>query len=216
MAEKLLLHLQYECARHKVGIPWDAIAHRLHPGSSGAAIMQHLNRLRKELISEGHLVPPVPQRPGHGETLSAEIRGYIREDMDGDDMHTTRPVRFDEDVEDRRFNLPSVFNLEEAFEEEVQEEEQWPASPTPISHTQSHAHQRMNSVGQQSVKSSRPSSSLSMGHTRVPSQHEVLQALIAQDDVSPSGSISPDEVSASYHDQCILGAVLTGIQGPKQ
>lgn len=29
MHEKLLLHIQYECARHKVDIPWDHIAHRL-------------------------------------------------------------------------------------------------------------------------------------------------------------------------------------------
>lgn len=29
MYEKLLLHLQYECARHRVDIPWDHIAHRL-------------------------------------------------------------------------------------------------------------------------------------------------------------------------------------------
>lgn len=29
MYEKLLLHIQYECARHRVEVPWDHIAHRL-------------------------------------------------------------------------------------------------------------------------------------------------------------------------------------------
>ncbi|UKZ80514.1 hypothetical protein TrVFT333_008275 [Trichoderma virens FT-333] len=56
MAEKLLLHIHYECARHKVNVPWDAIAHRLRPGSSGQAVLQHVNRLRKELLSEGHML----------------------------------------------------------------------------------------------------------------------------------------------------------------
>lgn len=109
MAEKLLLHLQYECTRHKVNLPWDAIAHRLHPGSSGAAVMQHLNRLRRELIAEGHLVPPVPTRPAAGETSDPEIRGYIRQDMNGNDKETTRPVRFDESMDDRKFSLPDAY-----------------------------------------------------------------------------------------------------------
>ena len=197
MAEKLLLHIQYECARHKISLPWDAVAHRLHPGSSGAAIMQHLNRLRKELITEGHLVPPVPQRPGHGETPSAEIRGFIRADMDGDDLYTTRSVRFDEEVEDRRFNLPSVFNLEEAFEDDAQDEDQWLASPTPMSRSHGRTHQHMNSAGQRIVKTARPEPAVAVGMTQA--QHEALQSFIAEapiENVSPpnSGS-SPDDVS---------------------
>lgn len=109
MTEKLLLHIQYECTRHKVNLPWDAIAHRLHPGSSGAAVNQHLNRLRRELVAEGHLVPPMPTRPAAGETSDPEIRGYIREDMTGNDKETTRPVRFDEPMDDRRFSLPNAY-----------------------------------------------------------------------------------------------------------
>ncbi|KFH41628.1 hypothetical protein ACRE_076600 [Hapsidospora chrysogenum ATCC 11550] len=147
MAEKLLLHIQYECARHKVNIPWDAIAHRLHPGSSGTAVMQHLNRLRKELIAEGHLVPPMPIRPAAGETSDQEIRGYVRLDMDGDDKKTTRPVRFDEGLDDRKFSLPDAY-IEEAEEAEEGNEPEYhtptrgtsedgghgknPDSPTPI------------------------------------------------------------------------------------
>lgn len=76
--------------------------------------MQHLNRLRKELIAEGHLVPPLPCRPGMGETSDPEIRGYVRKDEEGEDKETTRPVRFDEPMDDRKFSIPSVFNLEDA------------------------------------------------------------------------------------------------------
>lgn len=111
MAEKLLLHLQYECARHKANIPWDTVAHRLHPGSSGAAVQQYLNRLRRELIAEGHLVPPPPTRPV-AEAHDPSIRGYVRADLDGEDKETVRPVKFDEPMEDRKMSLPSVDNFE--------------------------------------------------------------------------------------------------------
>lgn len=168
MAEKLLLHIQYECARHKVNIPWDAIAHRLHPGSSGTAVMQHLNRLRKELIAEGHLVPPMPIRPAAGETSDQEIRGYVRLDMDGDDKKTTRPVRFDEGLDDRKFSLPDAY-IEEAEEGGEGNEPEYhtptrgtsedgghgknPDSPTPIGRSQrSH---RPTSVGRRPMMSFR-------------------------------------------------------------
>jgi hypothetical protein len=114
MAEKLLLHLQYECTRHKIQLPWDAVAHRLHPGSSGAAVMQHLNRLRRELITEGHLVPPLPSRPSFCETSDMEVRGFIR-DLNAEERHATRPVRFDEHVEDRKFNLPDALDHGEEY-----------------------------------------------------------------------------------------------------
>ena len=107
MAEKLLLHLQYECQRAKIELPWNSIAHRLHPGSSGAAITQHLTRLRRELVAEGHLVPPLPQSRG---PVDSGIRGYVREDIDGSDKTTTRPVSFSETLEDRRFCLPDAFD----------------------------------------------------------------------------------------------------------
>lgn len=112
MAEKLLLHIQYECARFKIDLPLDMIAHRLHPGSSGAALVQHMGRLRQELIAEGHLVPPVYQRSGASSApVEPDVRGYIRKHMDGDDKVTTRPVKFSEKVEDRRFNLPDAFDM---------------------------------------------------------------------------------------------------------
>ncbi|KAK3397131.1 hypothetical protein B0T20DRAFT_356343 [Sordaria brevicollis] len=109
MAEKLLLHIQYECSRYRVDIPWDSIAHRLHPGSTGSAIHQHLNRLRSHLIAEGHLVPPICQKPGSRVHVDPHIRGYVRAHQDNpDDQLTTRAVRFDEPLEDRKFNLPDA------------------------------------------------------------------------------------------------------------
>lgn len=110
MAEKLLLHIMYECSRHRVDIPWDQVAHRLHPGSTGGAIVQHLNRLRANLIAEGHMVPPICQKPGSRVSVDPHIRGYIRKFPDSDDTATTRPVRFDEPLEDRRFNLPDAWD----------------------------------------------------------------------------------------------------------
>ena len=99
MAEKFLLNLQYECHRAKIDLPWNAIAHRLHPGSSGAAVTQYLTRMRKDLLAEGHLVPPPAQAKG---PIDASIRGYIRE-KESDDKATPRPVSFAEKLEDRRF-----------------------------------------------------------------------------------------------------------------
>lgn len=110
MAEKLLLHMQYECARHQVEMPWEKIAHRLNPGSSGGAIIQHLNRLRSTLIAEGHLVPPVCQRPNSNAPLDPAIRGFVRKYENTSDTVTTREVLFTEPMEDRKINLPDAFN----------------------------------------------------------------------------------------------------------
>lgn len=109
MAEKLLLHIQYECHRYKIDLPWESISHRLHPGSSGGAIMQHFNRLRSHLVAEGHLVPPVCQKPGT-DGADVTVRGYIRRYPDSDDTVTTREVPFTEPMEDRKFNLPDAYN----------------------------------------------------------------------------------------------------------
>lgn len=121
MTEKLLLHMQYECSRYKIELPWDHIAHRLHPGSSGGALLQHLNRLRATLIAEGHLVPPICQKPGSRVVVDQSIRGYVRKFPDGDNTRTTRPVTFNERMEDRRFILPGAVdnkNSEPASEKE--------------------------------------------------------------------------------------------------
>jgi hypothetical protein len=90
-------------------------------------VVQHINRLRKELVSEGHLVPPVAQKPGTSSATDPNIRGYIRQDMHGEDRETVRPVYFGEKVEDAKFNLPDAFDGNELSEEESA----MSASPTP-------------------------------------------------------------------------------------
>lgn len=142
MAEKLILHLHYECVRHKVNIPWDAIAHRLRPGSSGAAVLQHVNRLRKELLAEGHMVPPPAQKASPLTPFDPSIRGYVR-DPSGDDKHATRAVGFDEKMDDAKINLPDALDaLEEVDEEDsahlsfstLEDDIQAPVTPTPVRH----------------------------------------------------------------------------------
>lgn len=136
MADKLLQHIMFECARHKVTMPWDAIAHRFHPGSSGTAIIQHLNRTRKELIAEGHLVPPMAH--GAEATQDPNVRGYIRKDSDGSDCETTRPVLFNENVDDLRVNLPCGVVTDDDMETSTQlntpdeEHSENESSPNPL------------------------------------------------------------------------------------
>ncbi|KAF4629559.1 hypothetical protein G7Y89_g8588 [Cudoniella acicularis] len=102
MMEKLLLHTLYECQREGIVLPWDKIVHRLAPGSSGASALQHLNKIRDIIITEGHLVPPLIGKLG---TPGSEgIRGYIR-DMDSDIPTDTREVDWEEYIEDRKENL---------------------------------------------------------------------------------------------------------------
>lgn len=102
MVEKLMLHLQYECHRAGLKLPWDKAVDRLSTGSSGASALQHLNKLRDILITEGHMVPPllgkytIPQDP--------TVRGYTR-DMNAEKPTDTRVVRWGEHIEDRKENL---------------------------------------------------------------------------------------------------------------
>jgi len=99
MIEKLMLHLQYEMHRRGIEVPWNEAVHRLSPGSSGQSATQHLNKIRDQLLTEGHLVPPLcgkviqPQDP--------KIRGYIR-DMGGESVVDSREVDWEEFIEDRR------------------------------------------------------------------------------------------------------------------
>lgn len=133
MAEKLLLHIMYECSRHRVEIPWDHVAHRLHPGSTGGAVVQHLNRLRASLIAEGHLVPPICQKPGSRVFVDPHIRGYVRKFPEDDDLVTTRPVRYDEPIEDRRFNIPDSWDTHRpSLPARVDEHEGASASSPPL------------------------------------------------------------------------------------
>ena len=140
MAEKLLLHVQYECSRHRIQVPWDEIAHRLHPGSSGQAVVQHINRLRKDVAVEGHLVPPAPVRPTLGRTQDNKIRGYVRDEA-ADEPNAMRPVYFDEHIADRKLPIPGAF-VEDYEDDEAEQDatagtpnhdikNESPHSPTP-------------------------------------------------------------------------------------
>ena len=102
MMEKLMLHVQYECHRRGLIIPWDNIVHRLCKGSSGASAIQHLNKLRDVLIMEGHMVPP--QLGKVTQKQDPLIRGYIR-DMDAALPTQTRVVDWHEDIVDLKENL---------------------------------------------------------------------------------------------------------------
>ncbi|TGO22943.1 hypothetical protein BPAE_0149g00060 [Botrytis paeoniae] len=101
MPEKLILCMVYECRRAELNIPWDNIAHRICPGSSGAAAIQHINKLREILIPEGHLVPPPFAKKN---TVDPNVRGYIR-DMDSEDPKATRLVTWEEEIDDLKESL---------------------------------------------------------------------------------------------------------------
>ncbi|RYP36715.1 hypothetical protein DL767_003277 [Monosporascus sp. MG133] len=107
MMEKCMLNFVYECMCSHLKIPWDQIAHRFHPGMSANALRQRFDRLRKELIAEGHLVPP-------SDISHASLyRGLVRANqnpIDGD-LKTTRMVRFEEPFLDSDFNLPDSTNF---------------------------------------------------------------------------------------------------------
>ena len=102
MLEKLLLHIVYECHRNKVDIPWDKVMARLAPGSTPDSAMQHMNKTREYMITEGHMVPPLKQK--RGSPQDADIRGIIR-DMTSEEPSETRVVGWDEEIEDRKANL---------------------------------------------------------------------------------------------------------------
>ena len=111
MNDKLLLIMYYELARHQIEVPWDEIAHRLHPGSSGGAINQHLNRVRLDLGGKGHMVPPaIPKTNGSGFSTDPTVRGYIREDDEDTGSVKLVPVKYNRVWEDRKVNLPDGFD----------------------------------------------------------------------------------------------------------
>jgi hypothetical protein len=110
MIEKVLLHLLYESEVRNISLPLDFVAHRLYPGATGEALRQRAERLRKELIAEGHLVPP---KAGKKKTnLDAKVRGHIRK-VPGDSKNIleTREVLFTEPLNDAEFNDPTGYQL---------------------------------------------------------------------------------------------------------
>jgi hypothetical protein len=102
MVDKLVLHIVYECHRAGIKLPWDAIVHRLCPGSSGQTAIQHLQKMRDILLSQGHLVPPLMGR--RGVAVDDTIRGYVR-DMDGEKPTDSRVLRWGEEYPDLKDSL---------------------------------------------------------------------------------------------------------------
>lgn len=84
MAEKLLLHMEYELVKHRVNIPWDNIAHRLSESSAHSWSAEAVANLRPGLAASNkyrlmlnrprliwrrrHTVPapPAPEHAGTG------------------------------------------------------------------------------------------------------------------------------------------------------
>ena len=102
MVEKLMLHVQYECHRAGLKLPWDKAVERLSTGSSGVAALQHLNKLRDVLITEGHMVPPLLGK--YSVPQDSTVRGYVR-DMDAEKPTDTRVVRWGDQIEDPKESL---------------------------------------------------------------------------------------------------------------
>lgn len=110
MIEKAFLHLLYECEIRNIDLPLDFVAHRLCPGATGEAMTQRAERLRKELIAEGHVVPPKAGKKGTN--LNAEIRGHIRKyPGDAKNLLETRDVLFTEPMEDVAHADPTAYML---------------------------------------------------------------------------------------------------------
>ncbi len=109
--EKFLLHLFYECQARRIDLPLAQICHRFHPGMTPNALKQRLDKLRKVVIAEGHLVPPeLGSSISKGERV---VRGLVRanRDLQKGDITTTRPVYYDEAWDDPLEILQDAHNL---------------------------------------------------------------------------------------------------------
>lgn len=114
MFEQLVLHIVYEAYRHSIDLPWNHIAHRLHPGSTPGALHQAFARLRVQLIAEGHMVPPPIPKPGQKAQCDSKVRGQVRADEHGDPFEV-RNVSYTEKLPQRKFNLPDAVDALQSF-----------------------------------------------------------------------------------------------------
>ncbi|ROW04050.1 hypothetical protein VSDG_00741 [Cytospora chrysosperma] len=118
MAERLLLDIQYECARNNVDLPWDRIAHRMNPGSSSSAIHHYLWRTRQQLIAEGHLVPPQVGLDGlRAANNGSDARGFVCNPEERVDLTTTGVVGWN-DYHYHRLNISDAVDVD-AFDVET-------------------------------------------------------------------------------------------------
>jgi len=99
--EKVLAILRFECKKKGIEVPWDLVMRRLCPGATAQSLLQYLDKLRPQMLKEGHLVPP-PLSSARTPGLE-NIRGYIEERF-GTEKTLIRAVGWDEQIEDRKFN----------------------------------------------------------------------------------------------------------------
>lgn len=92
--------IQYECYKHGLHLPWDAIARRFanEKGPPTAQCMiQHLSKLRGHMLDSGRWVPPLMGRQQQRQMASNDdVRGNVRYLRDG--VAEVRDVDWDEDL----------------------------------------------------------------------------------------------------------------------
>ncbi|TDZ74634.1 hypothetical protein CTRI78_v000517 [Colletotrichum trifolii] len=91
MMDRLLVHLDFQCRKKGVEIPWEDILNRLKPGSGFGSIGNRIKRLREKHLKTGYVVPPVDL------DTDITIRGYVRT---AEDFTTGRVVFYNEAIEE--------------------------------------------------------------------------------------------------------------------
>ncbi|PTB67503.1 hypothetical protein BBK36DRAFT_1167898 [Trichoderma citrinoviride] len=120
MVEKLLHCILHELDRQNVRVPWNTIAHRLHPGASGSSCKQWANRSRNSLVAEGHVVAPLYKK---NKPYDPTIRGYMRDLTRTDDKIVIRAVGYGEYIEDPRINEPDALEVLAQVKAQLEAEE---------------------------------------------------------------------------------------------
>ena len=64
MDKKLLLTIQWACAKKGIKLPWDVIGHEMGETITEGAVIQHLSKLRQRMVADELPVPPALSRGG--------------------------------------------------------------------------------------------------------------------------------------------------------
>ncbi|EMC97003.1 hypothetical protein BAUCODRAFT_435379 [Baudoinia panamericana UAMH 10762] len=107
----ILLAVDYECTKNGITVPWDAVAAHVASYLTGEGIKQHLAKVYKFRVEEGHKVPPKLDRNQRRKTLPsanstpapvrsrggggrARARAAVEQGEDGDAPYTpSKPGR---------------------------------------------------------------------------------------------------------------------------
>jgi hypothetical protein len=100
MDQLLLLTIQYECSKQGIVLPWGAIANRFaaEKGPTGKCMVQHLSKLRLEMLNRGAWVPPLAGRSKASMNDKVDVRGVIRIGTTEDNQPVYRDIEWDEDT----------------------------------------------------------------------------------------------------------------------